>query len=191
VEDVLVVGGYLIERLEQHLSLLPARTRPGLLCNPFWSVANSIGSVWTARAHMDAPFILMNGDTILAAELIGNAIQAARPGVNLVVEQPQDFALDDMRVAVAGDRVVRVGKDLGEDEARYRSLGLIVAAGDRASEYVGALDTVICAQGGAQRFHHAVIDHLARTGHVGAIEAGCQRWIEIDRPEDIERWQAR
>jgi choline kinase len=75
VEDVLVVGGYLIERLEQHLSLLPARTRPGLLCNPFWSVANSIGSVWTARAHMDAPFILMNGDTILAAELIGNAIQ--------------------------------------------------------------------------------------------------------------------
>jgi choline kinase len=191
VDDVLIVGGYLIDRLEQHLSQLPARTRPGLICNPFWSVANSIGSVWTARTYMDAPFILMNGDTILAADLIANAIAAARPGVNLVVERAPAFALDDMRVAVSGDRITRVGKDLGEDEAAHRSLGLIVAAGNGAGDYVASLDAVICTQGGAQRFHHAVIDHRARTGHVGAIEAASPQWIEIDRPEDIDRWQAR
>ncbi len=191
VEDVVVIGGYLIQRLEQHLSQLPARTRPGLLCNPFWSVANSIGSVWTARWHLSGPFILMNGDTILADELIGNAIAAAQPGVNLVVERAHAFALDDMRVAVADGRITRVGKDLAEDEAGYRSLGMIVATGSGGADYVDALDTVICAQGGAQRFHHAVIDHLAVRGQVGAIEAGSPRWIEIDRPEDIERWQAR
>ncbi len=33
VEDVLVVGGYRIDRLEEHLAQLPARTRPGLVCN--------------------------------------------------------------------------------------------------------------------------------------------------------------
>ncbi len=191
VEDVLVVGGYRIDRLEQHLSQLPARTRPGLICNPFWSVANSIGSVWTARDHLDRPFALMNGDTILAADLIANAIRAARPGVNLVVEHAGAFALDDMRVAVADGRVTRVGKDLGDSDAAHRSLGLIIAAGAGGHDYLGALDAVICAQGGAQRFHHAVIDHLARTGTVAAIETGSPSWIEIDRPEDIERWQAR
>ncbi len=191
VEDVLVVGGYRIDRLEQHLALLPARTRPALICNPFWSVANSIGSVWTARDHMSGPFTLMNGDTILAADLIAGAIRAAQEGVNLVVEHAHAFALDDMRVAVAGGRVIRVGKDLGETEAAHRSLGMIIAAGDGGRDYVEALDAVICAQGGAQRFHHAVIDHLARTCLVGAIEAGSPEWIEIDRPEDIERWQGR
>jgi choline kinase len=192
VADVLIVGGYLIERLEEHLSRISADARPTLICNPFWSVANSIGSVWTARAAMDTPFILMNGDTILAADLIANAIAAARPGVNLVVERAHAFALDDMRVAVSGDRITRVGKDLGEEEAAHRSLGLIVAAGaEGARDYVASLDAVICAQCGAQRFHHAVIDHCARTGHVGAIEAGSPQWIEIDRPEDIDRWQAR
>jgi choline kinase len=175
VADVLIVGGYLIERLEEHLSRISADARPTLICNPFWSVANSIGSVWTARAAMDTPFILMNGDTILAADLIANAI-----------------ALDDMRVAVSGDRITRVGKDLGEEEAAHRSLGLIVAAGaEGARDYVASLDAVICAQGGAQRFHHAVIDHRARIGLVHAIEAGSPQWIEIDRPEDIDRWQAR
>jgi choline kinase len=191
VTDVLVVGGYRIDRLEQHLSQLPARTRPGLICNPFWSVANSIGSVWTARHHLDRPFALMNGDTILAADLIGDAIRAARQGVNLVVERADPFALDDMRVAVADGRVTRVGKDLGDGDAAHRSLGLIIAADIGGHDYVEALEAVICAQGGAQRFHHAVIDHLARTGHVSAIETGSPGWIEIDRPEDIEKWQAR
>jgi choline kinase len=191
VTDVLVVGGYLINRLEQHLSQLPARTRPGLICNPFWSVANSIGSVWAARWHMSGPFILMNGDTILAADLIGDAVRSAQPGVNLVVERAPDFALDDMRVAVSDGRITRVGKDLGEHDAAYRSLGLIIATGSGSADYVDALDAVICAQGGAQRFHHAVIDHLAVNSRVSAIEAGSPSWIEIDRPEDIERWQMR
>jgi choline kinase len=192
IADVLIVGGYRIDRLEQHLSQLPAAARPGLICNPFWSVANSIGSVWTARDHLLSPFVLMNGDTILAADLIADAVRSAKPGVNLVVERAPGFALDDMRVVVTDGRVTRVGKDLGEEEAAHRSLGLIVAAGGGGGpDYVQSLDAVICAQGGAQRFHHAVIDHLAHWTHVHAIEAGSPRWIEIDRPEDIERWQAR
>lgn len=189
IDDVIVVGGYLINQLERHLSQLPAGTRPGLICNPFWSVANSIGSVWTARWHLGGPFILMNGDTILAADLIANAIRAARPGVNLVVERAPAFALDDMRVAVSDGRITRVGKDLDDSEAGHRSLGVIIATGSGGADYVDALDAVICAQGGAQRFHHMVIDHLAVRNQVSAIEAGSRGWIEIDRPEDIERWQ--
>jgi choline kinase len=160
-----------------------------LLCNPFWSVANSIGSVWTARWHLGGPFILMNGDTILAADLIANALRTAQAGVNLVVERANGFALDDMRVAVSDGRITRVGKDLGDTEAAHRSLGVIIATGHGGGDYVDALDAVICAQGGAQRFHHAVIDHLAINNRVGPIEAGSPSWIEIDRPEDIERWQ--
>lgn len=191
VHDVLIVGGYRIDRLEQHLSQLPARSRPGLICNPFWSVANSIGSVWTARYHMRGAFTLINGDTILTADLIAHAIRAARRAVNLVVEIAGAFALDDMRVAVADGRVTGVGKDLAEAHAAHRSLGMIIATGDGGLDYTDALDAVICAQGGAQRFHHAVIDQLAKTHEVGAIEIGSANWIEIDRPEDIERWQAR
>ncbi len=187
VDDILVVGGYCIGRLEQHLSQLPARTRPGLLCNPFWAVANSIGSVWTARAMLDRPFCLLNGDTILAPELIGAALAAARPGVNLVVERAREVALDDMRVLVADGLVRRVGKEL--EDGAHRSLGVVIATGLGGHLYGESLDAVICEPGGPQRFHHAVIDHLAQREQVTALDRAAARWIEIDRPEDIERWQ--
>lgn len=190
IDDVLVIGGYRIDRLEQHLSHLPARTRPGLLCNPFWSVANSIGSVWTARHQLAEPFALVNGDTILAAELVAAALMQAGDAVSLVVESARDFAHDDMRVAVADGQVRGVGKDLADD-AHHRSLGLIVARGGGQHDYLAALERVICATGGAQRFHHAVIDALAHGEGCAAIQATGGHWIEIDRPEDIDRWQRR
>lgn len=190
VDDVLVIGGYRIDRLEQHLSQLPARTRPGLLCNPFWQVASSIGSVWAARHHLHQPFCLLNGDTIFAPDMLATALAEAAAGVSLLVERARLFAHDDMRVAVEGGRVRAVGKDL-RAESGYRSLGLIIARGGGPLDYVDALDAVICAEEGAQRFHHGVVDRLARAGRVAAIVNASPLWIEIDRPEDIERWRAR
>jgi L-glutamine-phosphate cytidylyltransferase len=190
IDDVLVVGGYRIDRLEQHLSQLPARTRPGLLCNPFWSVANSISSVWTARAQLEGDFCLLNGDTIFSAAIISPAISAAGRGVSLLVEATDDFELDDMLVAVEGDKVRAVGKTLTEGTAAHRSLGFIIAKGGGAEAYRAALDAVICADGGHARFHHAIVDHLAWDGLVTALPSGGPGWAEIDRPEDIARWQA-
>jgi len=190
IADILIVGGYRVDQLERHLAAMSATARPALLCNPFWSVANSIGSVWAARGALDRPFCLLNGDTILAPAVIAAALAAARPGVGLVVEASPAFALDDMRVAVTDGRITAVGKDLDE-EADHRSLGVIVASGGGERAYADALDAVICDTGGAQRFHHAVVDHLARTGTVAALVNSNPQWIEIDRPEDIERWQAR
>ena len=190
VDDIVVIGGYRIDRLEQHLSQMPARTRPGMLCNPFWSVANSIGSVWVARALLERPFCLLNGDTILSADLIADALGRAAEGqVSLVVERPDAFALDDMRVAAPDLSVLRVAKDLPDAETTHRSLGLIIATGGAGHDYAYALEQVICAPGGSQRFHHAVVNRLAAMSEVAAIEAGSGRWVEVDRPEDIERWQ--
>jgi len=190
IADILIVGGYRIDRLEQHIAAMPAAMRPALLCNPFWSVANSIGSVWAARGALDEPFCLLNGDTILASDVIAGAWASARAGVGLVVEAAPELALDDMRVTVHEGRITAVGKDLGE-EARHRSLGVIVASGGGERVYAEALTAVICATGGAQRFHHAVIDHIARAGTVAALVNSNPQWIEIDRPEDIARWQGR
>ncbi len=189
VGDIVIVGGYRIDRLEQHLSQMPARSRPGLLCNPFWPVANSISSVWTARFQMEGDFCLLNGDTIFAADLVAPALAAAGAGVSLLVEETQDFQLDDMLVAVDGTKVRAVGKTLEEGTAAHRSLGFIIARGGGPQAYLAALEEVICAEGGYGRFHHAIVDRLAWDGLVTALPSGGPGWAEIDRPEDIALWQ--
>lgn len=189
MEAVVVVGGYRLDRLAAHVEALP-EPRPHLLLNPFWAVANSIGSVWTARGWLDRPFCLLNGDTILSPELLRDAIGQAGTGISLLVEPARLFAGDDMRVRVAPDgAVLAVGKELAE--AGHRSLGVVIAGVDGAPVYARALEAVIGGEGGSGRFHHAVVDHLARAGQVSAIVNHSPLWIEIDRPEDIERWQRR
>ncbi len=155
--------------------------------NPFWSVASSIGSVWSAREHLAEPFCLMNGDTVFDAAMIAGAVRRTNPGVNLLVEETRDLEFDDMRVTVKAEKVLAVSKALPTETTTHRSLGVILSD-DTQGTYRKALDDVISATDGQKAFHHAVIARLAQTAGVHAISRDPGAWQEIDRPEDIERW---
>ncbi len=189
IERAVIVGGYRYRQIGAHL----ARARPPvdvrLVFNPFWSVASSIGSVWMARDLLDAPFCLMNGDTVFAAELIAAAVGAPGDGVGLLVEPLRAPVADDMLVTVANGQICAVAKDLPADVATHRSLGLIVSNG--GDGYARALEGVIARPGGLNAFHHAVIAELAGYAPVRAIVAGEGAWQEIDNPEDIVAWTDR
>ena len=187
VERAVIVAGYRADQVADHLARAghPLETR--LIFNPFWSVASSIASVWAAHDVVARPFCLMNGDTVFEGAVLRGALAAARPGVNLVVERPAAFEIDDMRVALDGERVAAVAKDLPGDVATHRSLGLVVSRDPDGGGYAAALRRVIGASGGLQAYHHAVVDRLARTGGVTAITANGS-WCEIDRPQDIAAW---
>lgn len=195
IERAVVVAGYRADQVEAHLARGGHNLEARMIFNPFWAVASSIASVWAAHAHVGGPFLLMNGDTVFEGRVIAAALAGAGPGVNLAVERPPilgdegAFELDDMRVALDGDRVTGVAKTLSADAATHRSLGLIVARDADGGGYAGALRQVIAAPDGLRAFHHDVIDRLARERGVHAIEiAG--GWQEIDRPQDIAAWSA-
>ncbi|MEJ0100914.1 MAG: phosphocholine cytidylyltransferase family protein [Pseudomonadota bacterium] len=188
IEEIFVVGGYRSEQIREHLQTYrpPALTR--LLINPFWSVGSSIGSVWAARDQLDTPFCLINGDTVFDATVIRDAWQRAQPGVNLVVEPIKEPQSDDMRVQVKDGRVVAVGKKLPAGETTHRSLGIVLSPDQPGGDYRRALQAVIEEPEGHNAYHHAVIDRLARSVGVTALENRSGLWCEVDRPEDIENW---
>jgi choline kinase len=189
VSRIEVVGGYRAGQIREHLARHHDARRVGLTINPFWSVASSIGSVWAVRELLDEPFVLVNGDTIFDPSVFQQAIAAMQPGVNLVVERLGEAENDDMLVKVEQGRVLAVGKNLAAAEATHRSLGIVLSPDRRRGGlYHTALRAVIEAEGGHDAYHHAVIDHLARSARVTAIENHGGLWREVDRPEDIERW---
>jgi L-glutamine-phosphate cytidylyltransferase len=188
IEQVIVVGGYRAGQIREHLAAHPTPVDTRLIINPFWSVASSIGSVWAAREYLDSPFCLINGDTIFDASVFERALQNLRPGVNLLVEATDTPAEDDMRVQAANLKVLAVGKNLPLQDTTHRSLGVVMCP-DHNGPYGKALQTVIEAPEGHNAYHHAVIDHLARSNAgVTAIPNQGGLWCEVDRPEDIEQW---
>lgn len=182
-----VVAGYRGDQIADHVARSRRRIQVQVLFNPFWSIASSIGSVWAAKDHVERPFLLMNGDTVFDGQVIAGAVAAAQPGVNLVVERPAAFEIDDMRVALSDGRVTDVGKDLSAPPATHRSLGMIVSR-DATGGYARALRGVIGEPNGLQAYHHDVIARLARTSHVHAIVETTGDWQEIDRVADIAAW---
>lgn len=183
-----IVGGYRIGQIADHLARRDPGFRVDLVFNPFWSIANSIGSVWAARAQLDGPFALMNGDTLFDTAILRAARAHLGTGVKLVVERLTDPGLDDMLVEAEGERVIAVGKHLVGHAATDRSLGLILSDGGTA--YAEALRAVIGEEDGIHAYHHAVVRRVAEGAGVTAIriDPGV-RWQEIDRPEDIALWQ--
>lgn len=183
-----IVGGYRIDQVADHLASRHGGVATDLVFNPFWSSANSIGSVWAARAHLQDPFALMNGDTLFDAGILREAVDRARTGVSLVVEPLVEPGLDDMLVEADGDRVVTVGKHMPGHTPTDRSLGLILSAG--GTIYDQALRAVIGEEDGIHAYHHAVVRHVAQGAGVTAIRIDrALHWQEIDRPEDIDLWQ--
>ena len=193
-DGAVIVGGYRIDQVAAHLGGRRGDPPTELVFNPFWSIANSIGSVWAARAHLEAPFALMNGDTLFDTAILQVARADcgradAAPGVTLVVERLAEAGLDDMLVEADGDQVLAVGKHLVGHQATDRSLGLILSSGGTA--YADALRAVIGEDDGIHAYHHAVVRRVAQGPGVRALRiAPGVRWQEIDRPEDIVQWQA-
>ncbi|MGN6376846.1 MAG: NTP transferase domain-containing protein [Sphingomonas sp.] len=188
ISETVVVVGYRHDQVEAFARRdLPVRVTT--LFNPFWSVANSIGSVWVAREHLERPFCLMNGDTLFDGAMLADAIDRAPTGVGLLVEPLRAAETDDMRVCVVDGQVKAVAKDLPLGEATHRSLGVITSSGGHA--YRHALDAAIAEEGGQAAYHHSVVARLAQTGDVAAIDREDGRWQEIDRPEDIDAWSRR
>lgn len=191
-DGAVIVGGYRIDQVAAHLAARASDLPTTLIFNPFWSAANSIGSVWAALAHLGSPFALMNGDTLFDTAILRAALADTRTdagsGVTLVIEPLVTPGLDDMLVEAEGDRIVGVGKHLVGHRATDRSLGLIVSTGGDA--YATALRAVIGEDEGIHAYHHAVVRRIAETVGVRALRiAPDVRWQEIDRPEDIALWQ--
>jgi choline kinase len=197
VSEAVVVAGYRHDQVGAHLATHRPPLAVTLRFNPFWAVSSSIGSVWAARDMLGDAFCLLNGDTTLTGTILARALahdgEYDRAGVGLVVEPIAQADTDDMLVHVAGDRVTAVSKALPPEQATHRSLGVVVAGAQ--SGYRPVLDRVIAGPEGAgdgiNAYHHDVVAALARQGAVHAIVEQSGGWVEIDRPEDVERWNAR
>jgi len=190
IAKIVIVGGYRIGQVEAHLQAMDSECSLTLVENPDWATTSSIGSVWAARAYLDRPFCLLNGDTLFDTAVIAESLKMMQPGINLVVEYaPPEH--DDMRVAVAGERVVRVSKQLSGELASARSLGIVLSPNEDGGSYRAALEAVMDAPNGEQSFHHAIVDHIAQSEWVHPIIMEGHNWQEIDRPDDIVAWEQR
>ena len=115
IKDIVVVTGFRTERVEDHALQLYRDTgvRIRTLFNPFFQVADNLGTCWIAREEMDRDFIILNGDTIISDEIVAKLIAGANEPITVTVDVKVDYDDDDMKVnRDAEGRLHHIGKRL-------------------------------------------------------------------------------
>ncbi len=161
--------------------------------NPFYKVADNLGSCWIARDAMDGDFLILNGDTLVSEEIV-RKVQAGHEGgqwpITVTVDVKPAYDSDDMKVERAdggrSDRLLHIGKTLTAAQSNAESIGFLAFRGDGAALFRDAVRAAMRTPEGVQHWYLKVIDGLAPTGKVGTLSIEGMGWAEVDFLNDIE-----
>jgi choline kinase len=188
VDDIVVVVGFRAALVE---ALLAKLARPGLrirtLFNPFYKVADNLGSCWLARHEMAGDFLLLNGDTLFEAAVLERLLHSPPAPITVTIDRKASYDADDMKVRLDGTRLVEIGKTLPPARTDAESIGLLMFRGVGAELFVAAVDDALRVSEGLKSFYLKVINQLAKSQRVETATIEGLAWGEVDYPTDLKR----
>lgn len=184
VEEIAVVTGYGADAVEAMLmtTSLPADVRT--VYNPFYTVADNIGSCWAAKDLIGSDTLLLNGDTLFEATIARRVLAKALAPISVTVDRKDSYDADDMKVQRDGDRLIAIGKTLA-DPVDGESIGMIRFRGEGGARFVRAMDRALRDEATLKRWYLSIIDALARDGGVGVVSIEGLAWSEVDFLRDL------
>jgi choline kinase len=186
VDQVTVVTGFRDDAIEAALaargSLGPAvRT----IYNPFYKVADNLGSLYVAREAIQGDTLVWNGDTLVSDALMARVVANEAPGIAVTIDRKPSYDDDDMKVIASPDgRLRAIGKRISEG-VNAESIGLLAFRGDGAERFRGAIERAMRTKEGTTIWYLRVIHHLAQNSDVGTLDIAGEEWGEVDFPDDV------
>ena len=187
VRRIDVVTGFMTDMVDEAISAIrDPRVEIRTRFNPFYKVADNLGSCWIARDVMRDDFLILNGDTLVSEEIVARVQQDNDWPIAVTVDVKGSYDSDDMKVSRAGERLTRIGKTLSAEETNAESIGFLAFRGEGAALFRNAVRSAMRTAEGVQHWYLKVIDSLAETGRVGTVSIEGLGWAEVDFLNDIE-----
>ena len=188
IDEIVVVVGFRAALVEDLLAKL-ARPSLGIrtLFNPFYNVADNLGSCWLARHEMAGDFLLLNGDTLFETAVLQRLLQSPPAPITVTIDRKDGYDADDMKVHLDGTRLLEIGKTLPLARTDGESIGLLLFRGAGPELFVDAVDRALRVSEGLKSFYLKVIDQLAKSRQVETASIEGLAWGEVDYPADLQR----
>lgn len=188
IDDITILTGFQADKVEAELA---RHRRPGLrlnnLYNPFFSVADNLGSVWLACRETAGDFLLLNGDTLFEAAVPRYLLAAPEAPITITISRKNTYDADDMKVGLRDGRLIAVGKGLDRENTDGESIGLMSFRGAGVNRFRAAVESAMRDPAALQSWYLTVIDALARDSSLDIVEAGPEEWCEVDFALDLHR----
>jgi choline kinase len=187
VDEVVVVTGFRDDQIEASLANRSGGPRHvRTIFNPFYKVADNLGSLYVAREELAGDVLVWNGDTLVSNALMARVVaNRDQQGICVTIDRKDDYDDDDMKVIADDDgRLRAIGKRIAEG-VNAESIGLLAFRGDGAARFRGAIERAMRTPEGTTIWYLRVIHHLAQNGDVWTLDIAGEDWGEVDFPEDV------
>ncbi len=187
INDISVVIGFKSEMMEAELARL---ARPGTtlrpIFNPFYKVADNLGSCWLAREQMQGDFLLVNGDTLFETALLQKVLASPKANITVTVDRKPAYDEDDMKVRREDGQLKAIGKKLPLDTVNAESIGMLLFRDQGPALFRNAVEGFMRTPEGATVWYLQVIHALAQRERIDTALIEGLQWGEVDFPPDLE-----
>jgi choline kinase len=193
VEEAVVVTGFRDDQIEATIKRRgDAGPRVRTVYNPFYKVADNLGSLFVAKEEIAGDVLVWNGDTLVSNELMAQVVgNGDRDGICVTIDRKEGYDEDDMKVVVdEAGRLHAIGKRLDLDEVNAESIGLLAFRGSGAQTFRHAIERAIRTSEGTTIWYLRVIHQVAQESPVWTLDISGEEWGEVDFPEDVESAEA-
>lgn len=143
---------------------------------------NNAYSLWLGLSGINAPALVVNGDTVFQAEVPRRLLWAPPGGVLLAVDSSKPLADEEMKVTLdESGKVSGLSKGIDPDQAHGEYIGVARLSADALEPVQATLEAAW--QRDPTLFYEEGFDLDAQSFTV--IEVGDLPWTEVDTPADL------
>lgn len=153
--------------------------------NPLFDRADNLVSCLAASREMGGDFLLLNGDTLVAPEIVRRLVASAEVPVTVAVVRKASYDADDMKVLSRLGRLERIGKHLDPARSDGEAIGVSLYRGEGPRVFVEALEKSAAEPDAHRRWYLSAVDALAARGLVRTADVQGLGHAEIDTREDL------
>ena len=184
VDEIAVVTGFCADAVDAMLKTTNVSANVRTIYNPFYSVADNIGSCWAARDLIGSDTLLLNGDTLFETAIVLQVLERATAPISVTIDSKATYDADDMKILREGGLLTAIGKTL-ETPVDGEAIGMIRFQQGGGDRFVAAMSATLRDPASLKRWYLSIIDALAREGDVGVVSIEGLTWSEIDFPHDL------
>ncbi len=184
IDHVTVVTGFRGDTIENAITVAAPSITVECLHNPFYGVADNIGSCWVARDLIGDDTVLINGDTLFDPRVLSDVLDRAQAPISVTIDHKPVYDADDMKVRIRDGNLLRISKTLSDD-IDGESIGMLRFRDGGGARFVQRLSQKLHDPAALKLWYLSIIDELAQEGGVGVVPIDGLPWAEVDFLHDL------
>jgi len=180
IRDISVITGYKSALLEETLPPWVDRIH-----NPFYSVTNSIASLWLAREFLTGDTLLMNADLYFEPEVLDTALAQTHPVAMLSDHRRIETA--DFRFRTRGECILEASKHISDLETDCEYVGIVRLDWSFIEVFRTRLEEMITRGCFSDWWEAVLYSFLGGDVDIKCADVSGAFWTEVDHAVDYAR----